>query len=304
MRFRPLAAALAGLALLAATALPAHAIRRGDPDMDHPYVGLMLAYLWVDLNGDGEKADDELIAAWNCSGTLMDQDTFLTAGHCTDGAEAVAIWFGADLTNVQDAEHFVFFPDAIDQSDPSLAADAWSRTILRHPDYTRADYYLNDVSVAEDVTLAPGTAFNSYGELPELKYWDGQLATRKKDRDSYESVGYGLQWSMPPRGASANSNGRQSQDDWLRLKANGELIGNRNFGAGKDNDAYVVISGNAKTGGVCFGDSGGPTFIAKSNTVVAVTSFVKNQTCAGPGGVYRIDTADDLEWLAQFIDGQ
>jgi hypothetical protein len=26
-----------------------------------------------------------------------------------------------------------------------------------------------------------------------------------------------------------------------------------------------------------------------------------NSTCAGTGGVYRIDRADDLEWLATFF---
>lgn len=35
---------------------------------------------------------------------------------------------------------------------------------------------------------------------------------------------------------------------------------------------------------------------------MAVTSFGMNSTCAGTSGVYRIDTADDLAWLSQFID--
>ena len=63
----------------------------------------------------------------------------------------------------------------------------------------------------------------------------------------------------------------------------------------------MVLTNNAKTGGTCSGDSGGPTFIDNTDTVVAVTSFGMNETCAGTSGVYRIDTADDREWLGQFI---
>jgi hypothetical protein len=34
--------------------------------------------------------------------------------------------------------------------------------------------------------------------------------------------------------------------------------------------------------------------------VGGVTSFGVNPTCAGTGGVYRVDRADDLQWLATF----
>jgi len=50
-------------------------------------------------------------------------------------------------------------------------------------------------------------------------------------------------------------------------------------------------------GGTCFGDSGGPNFIGKSNVVGGVTSFGMNGNCAGTGGVYRVDRSDDLGWL-------
>jgi hypothetical protein len=44
-------------------------------------------------------------------------------------------------------------------------------------------------------------------------------------------------------------------------------------------------------------DSGGPNFIGDSNVVGGVTSFGLNGNCAGTGGVYRVDQADDLNWL-------
>jgi hypothetical protein len=297
MRKSILLAGAVGLALVATTAAPAAAVKYGQPDNDeHPYVGLMIAYVWVDLDEDGEMADEELFAAWRCTGTQLDADTFLTAGHCTHGADAVAVWYGDDLQDVRFAREFAVFAGAIDQ-DSELAADAWSYKALTHPDYTDEAFFLHDVGIVDEMIVAEGTTFESYGTLPDGNYWDAQLATRKKDRDSYTTVGYGLQWAMP----FSNGQGRADQADWLKLQAGGELIGYRQFGGGKTNDAYVVLTNNANTGGTCFGDSGGPTFIQNTTTVVAVTSFGVNPTCAGTSGVYRIDTEDDLEWLNQFV---
>jgi hypothetical protein len=297
MRTRILIASVAALAAVAVTAGPASAITYGEPDAgEHPYVGLMVAYTWDDRNADEVMTDDELIAAWRCTGTQMDADTFLTAGHCTYGADAVAIWYGEDLQDVRVARDFVSFAEAIDQ-DSALDAQAWSYDAISHPQYDDSAFYLHDVGVVDNLVLAEGTSFMTYGELPEAGYWDEQIATRTKDRDSYTTVGYGLQVSSPSKGL-----GRTTKADWLRLKAGGDLIGFRQFGGGKTNDAYVVLTNNAKTGGTCFGDSGGPTFIEGTSTVVAVTSFGVNSTCAGTSGVYRIDTADDLAWLSQFID--
>lgn len=297
MRKSTLLAGAAGLALAATTAVPAAAVKYGEPDNnEHPYVGLMLAYVWDDLDEDGEMTDDELFAGWRCTGTQLDDDTYLTAGHCTSGADAVAVWYDDDLQDVRFAGEFVVFADAIDQTN-ELAAAAWSYDALTHPDYTDGAFYLHDVGVVDQMILAEDTTFEAYGTLPTLNYWDTQLATRKKDRDSYTTVGYGLQWAMP----ASNGQGRGDQADWLKLKAGGELIGYRQFGGGKTNDAYVVLTNNANTGGTCFGDSGGPTFIEDETTVVAVTSFGVNSTCAGTSGVYRIDTEDDLAWLSRFV---
>jgi hypothetical protein len=257
----------------------------------------MIAYTWDDLNADGITTDDELFASWRCTGTQMDGDTFLTAGHCTYGADAVAIWYGDDLEDVRSDRGFITFGDAIDQDSP-LDADAWSYDAISHPEYDDAAFFLHDVGVVDNIVLAEGTSFTAYGELPEQNYWDEQLATSRRDRDSYTTVGYGLQWSTP----DSNGLGRTDEGQWVKLKAGGDLIGFRQFGGGKVNDAYVVLTNNANTGGTCSGDSGGPTFIEGTTTVVAVTSFGVNATCSGTSGVYRIDTADDLAWLSQFID--
>src|SRR5690606_5515617 len=114
----------------------------------------------------------------------------------TFGADAVAIWYGDDLEDVRAGAELFTFTEAIDQDGPR-AADAWSYEAISHPEYDDAAFYLHDVGVVDDVVQAEGTAFETYGRLPEEGYWDGQVATRKRARDSYTTVGYGLQRAVP-----------------------------------------------------------------------------------------------------------
>jgi secreted trypsin-like serine protease len=62
-------------------------------------------------------------------------------------------------------------------------------------------------------------------------------------------------------------------------------------------DFSLLLSNNAKTGGTCFGDSGGPNFLGTSNVVAGVTSFGVNGNCAGTGGVFRMDRSWSLDWI-------
>ncbi|MGZ5393062.1 MAG: trypsin-like serine protease, partial [Mycobacterium sp.] len=71
------------------------------------------------------------------------------------------------------------------------------------------------------------------------------------------------------------------------IQINGGVVGNYS----------MLLSNNARTGGTCFGDSGGPNFLRGSNTVAAVTSFGMNGNCAGTGGVYRLDR----QWSHDFV---
>ena len=60
-------------------------------------------------------------------------------------------------------------------------------------------------------------------------------------------------------------------------------------------DQFLRLHG--KQSGTCFGDSGGPTFLGGSNTVVGVTSWGQSWVCSGHGYAYRIDNPDAIAFL-------
>jgi hypothetical protein len=155
-------------------------------------------------------------------------------------------------------------------------------TPYTHPDYDPNAFFLYDLGM---VVLDEPYPVGEYGELPELNQLD-QLATRRGRQDTtFTAVGYGLQQINPVF----------VQADRVRMVAHPRLIQINT--PGFTGDFSLLLSNNHSTGGTCFGDSGGPNFLGDSNVVAGVTSFGINGNCAGTGGVYRVDRADDLDWL-------
>lgn len=248
-------------AMLLVLPLPAGAITDGQLDGNgHPYVGLMVAQ---------DKKGNPL---WRCSGTMMSATVFLTAGHCTEAPAAQAqIWFDADVESGIPANGYPF------------EGDAGGKTYT-HPSYNPNAFFLFDLGV---VVLSRPVSMPKYGALPKLDVLS-KMATQRGLQDvTFTSVGYGLQKINPVFVESAR----------VRMVANPHLI---QIDGGLVGDFSIMLSNNASTGGTCFGDSGGPNFIGSSNVVGGVTSFGLNGNCAGTGGVYRVDKADDLNWLATF----
>ncbi|HNS51556.1 MAG TPA: hypothetical protein PKO09_10290 [Anaerolineae bacterium] len=71
---------------------------------------------------------------------------------------------------------------------------------------------------------------------------------------------------------------------------------------GLTGDYSLLLSNNHATGGTCFGDSGGPSFLGDSNVVAAVTSLDLNGNCAGTGGVFRMDRQSVLDFVNGYLD--
>ena len=250
--------AAAVLCLVLASAAVAYAITDGELDGEgHPYVGLMVAQ-----DADG-------VPLWRCSGTLLSSKLFLTAGHCTEAPAAhVEIWFDADVEAGIPANGYPFDGDV-------------GGTPYTHPNYDPNAFYLFDLGV---VVLDRRVRMRTYGALPEQDVLD-QLATSRGTQDvTFTAVGYGLQEINPVF----------VEAERVRMVAHPHLI---QINGGLVGDYSLLLSNNHSTGGTCFGDSGGPNFIDGTNVVGGVTSFGLNGNCAGTGGVYRVDKADDLDWL-------
>jgi secreted trypsin-like serine protease len=241
--------------------LPAGAITDGKLDGNgHPYVGLMVAQ---------DKKGNPL---WRCSGTMMSPTVFLTAGHCTEApATQAQIWFAADVES------------GIPGNGYPLKGDAGGKTFT-HPSYNPNAFFLFDLGV---VVLSKPVSMPKYGALPKLDVLSAMATKRGLQNVTFTSVGYGLQQINPVF----------VQQDRVRMVANPHLI---QIDGGIVGDYSIMLSNNHSTGGTCFGDSGGPNFIGSSNVVGGVTSFGLNGNCAGTGGVYRVDKADDLNWLKTF----
>lgn len=253
---------LLGLTIVALCG-PALAITDGDLDGEqHPYVGLMVAQ------------DEDGNPLWRCSGTLLSPTLFLTAGHCTEFPAAhVEIWFDTD---VESGIPFNGYPNTGEVGG----------TPYTHPQYNPNAFFLYDLGI---VVLDKTIVKNEYGTLPTKDQLDVLARRRGLQDTTFTAVGYGLQQSFPESASWKEHNER------VRMVAYPHLL--QINVPGYTGDFSLLLSNNANTGGTCFGDSGGPNFIGSSNVVGGVTSFGKNGACAGTGGVYRIDRADDLDWI-------
>lgn len=253
--FRALVAAVAVLVMAFS---PVAAVTDGEyaGEDDYPYVGLMVAFV------DGSPA-------WRCSGTFVSPQLYVTAGHCTFGADHVEIWLAHNVEDYRAEYDYPWDGDV-------------SGTPYTHESYNDAAFYMYDLGVVV-IDRGPKPKLDRYGVLPEYDQLDSLSQGAQ-----FTAVGYGLQESYP------------TEADWktvadlYRMIAYPQLLQINGGIVGSDS---LLLSNNANTGGTCFGDSGGPNFIGDSPVIGGVTSFGMNGTCAGTGGVYRIDRADDLNWI-------
>jgi hypothetical protein len=286
---------LVGVVVLAlATMSPVSAITRGgelDGD-DHPYVGLMVA---ADFEGG------ELVAGWRCSGTLISPTIYVTAGHCTEGLGAedfVFVWTRSDLEPDPSVWGYPF---------DFLGIDSVTGTAHTHPLYVPGAFFLYDLGV---VVLDEPVVLSEYAQLPTAGEIDDYMAAEGKGRKkaTITAVGYGLQKAVSnptaPPGNPDNGPLPSPVDiaEKTRYQADLMIVDTRGVaGIGSIPDSNsIILSGDAKHGGTCFGDSGGPGLIG--DTIVAVNSFGLNGNCAGIGGMFRIDRDIELGWINSFLD--
>ena len=288
----------AGAAVVLA-ASPASAITYGElDDGEHPYVGFMIFF-------------DPAEPGWfSCSGTLLDEDTFLTAGHCTypvgtDGELTEGNTGGTDVwVTFDDTEVLEGWPARADYPDDEEglydARRAWLEshgfiqgTAIPHPEYDDfsgfpVNYDVGVVQLSEDVVM------ETYGQLAPLGTAEVLAGDTGRDRNSalVENVGYGIQSVQP-----------KPMDEATRYKSTSRIV---------EVNGNQATSGNLHTlnnpsavggrGGTCFGDSGGPVLVNNTNEVIAVVSYGFSATCHGADYSWRVDTVDSYLFLNDFVD--
>ena len=247
----------------------AEAVINGFEDGDgHPHVGLVVFF------------DAEGTPLWRCSGTLISPTVFLTAGHCGTGPAVRAR---------------VYFDSEVIRSDDNYPLhNGVEGTVIPNPNFSeKFGGGLHDSPILNDVAgviLDEPVVLPVYGVLPTKGLLDQMTGPANKNV-VFDVVGYGVQDIRP-----------EIQADLVRYAATSKRITEK---TGVARDIYLMLSadpGKAHgVGGTCFGDSGGPTFIAGSNVIVAVTSWGVDGNCAGPGYAYRVDIAESLDFINLFL---
>ena len=253
-------------------------------DFEHPFVAMVVFY-----DSDGEFV-------WRCSGSLIDEYTLLTAGHCTDaedgyGAASARVYFqqdaGANYDPVSEYDPVTGYPD-------DCAGDTYGTLCMTsHELY---NYGFDGVSFPNThdaglVILDEPISLPEYGELPEAGTLDA-LQTHRSTGDTVFTVsGYGLSYRTKPQSPVPTLSYR------VRLMAASELVTVNS--AITDGFNLQTRGNDDELGGTCSGDSGGPVFLGgfDQNLIVAVTSFGFNELCRGTDFSYRIDQQDVLDWI-------
>ena len=253
--------ALAVLVAALVAAVPASAVQFGTPDGDDHP---QVGIMVAKIDG---------APAWRCSGAIISPTVFLTAGHCVSGATSAEVWFDSGAPRPTVPAGYPFTGE-------------YSGTPIAHPDY--ADFAAFPATFDIGVVILDSPHPGPYASLAD----GGTIDTLRKGparKDAFDLVGYGLQDSIPPI----------IQQDIQRYFGTASFVNTHN----QLTDGYSVqLTAAPGTGGsLCFGDSGGPVFLAGTTEIVAVNSFVLNQQCMGSGFSYRTDTADSLAFVDQFL---
>lgn len=267
-RFLIVMAVLLGLAVASVGIV--YAITDGQPDGNaHPYVGLLV---FDDAPGH---------PAWRCSGSLLSPNVVLTAGHCTDRAVAARVWF-AEV--VQGSSEY-----------PFGGATSYEGIPYTNPDYGRGSpgnglpaFDYRDVGV---VVLSERVSKKVVGEYAQLP--SAGLVDTLPNKTALDLVGYGVQEQIHGGGPPSWTGLR------VRLYAPSELVS----GEFVHSQEFIKIALNpgGGSGGLCFGDSGGPDLRGGTNIVLAVNSYVTNYNCAGVGYSSRVDIPEVLKWIKGFL---
>jgi len=265
--FAPLWATAVALALLGVARVGAITYGWLD-EQRHPNVGRLMAGLT-----DGR-------VFFICSGTLIDDQVFLTASHCTtalDNADAQGLlaWVGVSF-----------------QTEPPHVPFLYYGTHVTNPGYTRLGIDAGDVAV---VLLDDAPEGIVPARLPTAGMFDAWYGTtRRTVKDlKFTAVGYGAlepsRGGGPPIWPSAGGRRYYALSEFAAIDR-----------------AWLHLQANQATGdgGTCYGDSGGPNFLwmgGKETDIVAGVTVKGDVMCVATNVIYRLDTPGARAFLGQFV---
>ena len=245
-------------AFVALVVSPAAAIKYGAADgAGHPNVGALIG-----------KFGDQYFQV--CSGTLIAQNVFLTASHCTAYLEQ------------QRVSAYVSFDSALSPGSTRIAGTMYTNLAFFSPGFANSA----DVAVVVLDTPVLGIA---PAALPVAGLLDQLGAKGALKNQTFTSVGYGATEPVKT-GPGAPANGHTS----LRMAATGTFnaLG----------PAWLHMSQNPSlgNGGACYGDSGGPNFLGPSNVIAGIT-VTGDRRCCSTNVAFRLDTPAARGFLKDWV---
>ena len=201
-----------------------------------------------------------------CTGTLISPTVFLTAGHCS-----------AYLESFVEDDVWVTFDPSFDSASPLIHG-----TYHTHPLYGSGGQS-NPYDLAVIVLDTPVTGI-APAALPTL----GMLDRMSLRGQRFTAVGYGTVREDKRKGPQSlfYDGKRRHADQGFRSLTK----------------SWLNLSMNPSTGsgGTCYGDSGGPHFLAGTNIVVSVT-VTGDTWCRATDVTYRLDTLSARNFLDDYV---
>src|SRR6185369_13499951 len=215
-----------------------------------------------------------------CSGTMIADNVFLTASHCTD-------FFTGELA----LEGYVAYV-SLDSSIPFGALTS-SKTqllsvahVVTNPNYNQSQSDSGDIGV---LILDRSVRGVTPATLPACGLLDQLVAQNGLKTAVFTNAGYGLQNRVVGGGVPF------FQD----LNPIPRMFSFSSFNS--LNGGYLRLSQNASTGngGTCFGDSGGPNFLTVNGQQLIVSiTITGDSVCRSTNVAYRLDTVSAQGFLA------
>jgi hypothetical protein len=266
--------------------LPAVAINsyNATPAPERTEVGALI----VQWDDDADPATPDRVD-WECSGTMVDRDTFLTAAHCTSDWPAGARFHVSLDQDVQAALNSAAAAHPGD-SPAAAAAAGVEGTARTDPAYPGPAADPHDIAVIQLPAAAVAARWSfTPAALPTAGELD-DLGPQRLDSTPFQVMGYGTQEARRGPGGQTHPGGG------VRMKA---PVG---FNALNPSWVRLAMTAPQGNGGACYGDSGGPDFaVIDGSRVLVATTITGDSPCYATNVAYRLDTPAARSFLTPFV---